>query len=177
MIRGGKMSFNSSTVRPPVMLVDVDHYEVHAGNLYTYSITERAVPENNYLQLRIKPTTKSCHVTISIGCEGKSYIKTFKNTAFPLVNAKKTPFNRHMAFGNNSVTEVYTLVTTTGNLLGSLRGDDAVGVGGSAPAQAGGSSSGRLETIVTPSNELLIEVQNVANGSKYINIVINFYEY
>jgi len=170
------MSFHSNTVRPPVMNVDVEYYEVHAENLFTVSKTFRVVPDNNYAYIRIKPTTKSCHVQINWATEGKAYLRTFEGASFPLVNSAYIPWNRVIGSIKTATTEVYTLQTATANLIGSMRGDDAAGASGNPNTQAGGAGSGRLETVILPGYELLIEVQNVAGANKYIDLILNFYE-
>ena len=72
-------------------------------------------------------------------------------------------FNKLLLF------KMYTLQTATANLLGTMRGDDAVGASGNPNTQAGGGGNGRLETIIPQGKELLIEVQNVAGATKYIH--------
>jgi hypothetical protein len=134
------------------------------------------VPDNNYIYIRISPQSKQCHAQINWGAEGKAYLRTYQHTSFPLVTTEYTPWSRNLSLNTTSTVKMYTLETATANLLGTLRGDDAIGASGNPNTQAGGSGNGRLETIIPQGKELLIEIQNVAGSSKYINVVINFYE-
>lgn len=170
------MGFDSRTVRPPTLAIDLDHFEIHQGNLYTFSKTFRTVPNNDYIYIRISPQSKQCHAQINFSAEGKAYLRTYQHTSFPLVNEEYIPWSRNLALSTTPTVKMYTLQTATVNLLGTLRGDDAVGASGNPNTQAGGSGQGRLETIIPQGKELLIEIQNVAGSAKYINVIINFYE-
>lgn len=171
------MSFDSRTVRPPTLSVGEEHYETHARNMFTVSKTNRVVPNSNYVYYRIKPVNKECHLQINWGTEGKGYLRTFSsNSTFPLVNTPVTPFNRVIGATQQAETLIYTLQTATANLLGTQRGDDAIGSGGASPTQAGGQAGGRLETIIPPGYEMLIEIQNVRGSDAYVNVILNFYE-
>lgn len=169
------MGFDSRFIQPGKLMIDVDHYEVHARNMFTMSKTNRTVANNHYVYYRIKPTTKECHLQINLAAEGKAYLRTYNTTTFPLVNVPVTPFNRFVG-GVGPTTEIYTLETDVANLVGVLRGDDAFGAGGSSPQRVGGSTGSRLETIIPPGEELLIEVQNVRGSDAYIDMILNFYE-
>jgi hypothetical protein len=171
------MSFDSRLLRPAVLAIGEEHYETHARNLFTISKTNRTVPNNNYVYYRIKPVDKECHIQINWSSEGKGYLRTYSiDTAFPLVSTAITPFNRVIGSSRTATTLCYTLETATANVLGTLRGDDAIGASGAAPSQAGGASGGRLETVIPPGHEFLIEIQNVRGSAGYINVILNFYE-
>ena len=171
-----QLGFDSRTVRPPTLAIDLEHFEIHLGNLYTFSQTFRTVADNNYIYIRISPQSNQCHAQINWGAEGKAYLRTFVHTSFPLVTTEYVPWSRNIALTTVPTVKMYTLQTATANLLGTMRGDDAVGASENPNNQAGGSGNGRLETVIPQGKELLIEVQNVAGASKYINVVINFYE-
>jgi hypothetical protein len=169
------MGFDSKTVMPPRLMVDVEHFNIHASNLFTVSKTNRVVPTNNYVYHRIKPTTKSCHVKINWGTEFKSYFRTYEGAVFSTVTDPYIPFNRVIGSSVACKTEWYTLQTDTAIALGTLRGDDAVGANGNPQQRAGGSGGGSLESVILPGQEMLIEVQNVGVEG-YIDITCNFYE-
>jgi hypothetical protein len=169
------MSFDYKTVRPPILSIDNEHWEIHGGNFYTVSKTNRVVPTNHYVYHRIKATDLSCHVKISWGTEFKCYLRTYEGSVFSVVNVPYLPFNRIIGLDKPCLTEWYTLQTATPVNLGVLRGDDAVGASGNPQQRAGGSGSGSLETIIPPNQEMLIEVQNVGVEG-YIDITCNFYE-
>ena len=60
-----------------------------------------------------------------------------------------------------------------------MRGNDFIGsnagTGGNA-SRAGGSTSGRYESVLIPSQDYIIEFENAGSATGDIGVVVNFYE-
>jgi len=165
---------NEDRLTKALNIIEWEHHEVHAGNTYTVSFRSAAVANNGYLDLHIVGTTKDAHVKITYSCEGKVLFKTYSATTYTVVGTAITPWNRNMCSTNTAVTTFYH--TPTINVLGSQRVDEFVGTGGAAAVRAGGVGGSSIETVVNPTKDLLLRLQNVSGSASDLQFTINFYE-
>jgi len=158
--------------RPQYEEIDTVHLGIHDGGMYTISKSFLAVANNGIVDIHlVVPAGYEAHTRLYVGSEGKSNIKSYTGTTYTGAGTAITPFNRKTAGDATTATAFHT---TTPNVLGTQRGDDLI-FGGGAGNSVGGTFSSDFETIIGPSTELLLRVQNVAGSAKDINIIFNYY--
>lgn len=160
--------------------IDLVHHYVHKGVTYTANYLEKAVANNNFIKLHFKTGEASAHLIIELECEGKVYFRTYSNVTITnngtppseLLTAKLTLFNRFGCRSNGNKTNVFSNPTFTG---GVLRGNRMLpfGTGGTA---SGGTSAGRIESVICPNSSFIIELQNVSGQTRDLGIVLDWYE-
>lgn len=155
--------------------IDIIHQTVHQGYMHTLSHTKLNVADNGFLRVRfVAPVDKDIHIRIAWTSEGKSRIKSYVGTTYIAPGTPKVPFNRKTALSSNLGGTYF--IDPTINVLGTLRGDDFLGTGGSAAARLGGTGASDIESIISAGTELLIEIQNVRGSASDLNIIANLYE-
>jgi len=154
--------------------IDWEHHMVHRKKTFTVSYISLAVANNGYLDIHLTGFKNDAHTKITFSSEGKAYFKTYSGTTYTSAGTAYTPFNRCIC----STTAATTIVgiNPTINVLGSLRGNDFVGITGAAVIRAGGTGGESIETIINPGYDLLLRLQNVSGTTADLNMVINFYE-
>lgn len=158
--------------RPMYEEVDTVHQAIHERGMYAISKLFTAVANDGFADIHIiPPVGYEAHMRISVSTEAKAYIKTYVGTTYTAAGTAYTPFNRAT---DTDATPLTAFFTTTPLVLGTLRGDELVGSGFAGTA-VGGNSSSNFESIIAPSTDFLIRVQNKGGAAKDISIDINFY--
>lgn len=164
-------------MQQPFIGIDTEHQKVHEGRHYTANYLEKAVANLAFVRLRFKTNANSAHLIIAGSAEGKTYFQTYSGTTYTVNGtapdgSKLTVFNRSIPLDGTTTTVTYA---PTVNVLGTLRGNQVI-FGGLGPQSTGGTSGGRIESIVPPNSDLLIVLQNVSGQPKDINLVLDWYE-
>jgi len=163
---------NTTTYITELSLFD---YMNNSGNVFTISKTAIGVANNAYLDIRVKSGSKPSYLEILYSSEGKGYFKTYLNTTYSANGTQLTPFPRNSGSTKTLQTLVYQAPTI--NVLGQIRGDDFIGKSSGNPqtrAGGGGTVSG---TIIDPTHDLLIRLQNVSGAVSDLNLIINILEF
>jgi hypothetical protein len=150
-------------------------YMNNNGNVFTISKTAVGVVNNGYLDIRVKSGSKPSYLEILYSSEGKSYFKTYLNTTYSANGTLLTPFPRNSGSTKTLQSLIYQAPTI--NVLGQIRGDDFIGKSSGNPqtrAGGGGTVSG---TIIAPTHDLLIRLQNVSGAISDLNLIINILEF
>lgn len=158
--------------RPMYEAIDPVHQAIHERGMYTISKTFKAVANLAFVDFHIiPPADYEAHTRISIIAEGKVYFVTYLGSTYTVAGTDYVPFNR---VTNGDATTATVKFGTTPLVLGTQRGDDMIS-GGTGGNSGGGSLNQEFETIISPLNDLLMRVQNVAGTAKDITININYY--
>ena len=158
--------------RPMFESIDAVHQAVHERGMYTVSKTFKAVANNAIVDFHIiPPAGYESHTRITIITEGKVYFVTYLNSTYTDEGTIHVPFNR--ATSGDASTAVVKFGTTP-LVLGTQRGDDMIN-GGTGGNSSGGSLNQEIESIIAPTHDLLLRVQNVAGNAKDISFIINYY--
>lgn len=158
--------------RPLHESIDAVHEAIHEGGMYTISKSFLAVANDGIADIHIVvPAGYEAHLRLYVGAEGKANVKTYTGTTYTGAGTAITPFNRKSGLNGSTVTAFHT---TTPNVLGTQRGDDLV-FGGTTGSSVGGTFSSDFESIIAPSSDFLLRVQNKGSSAKDINIIFNYY--
>lgn len=157
--------------------IDYIHALVHEKVVYTISHTFLNVVQNGFARIRIKTNALALHFEINYNADLKCRLKTYSSPTITNVGTAFQPFNRIIGYGDGTQGfEVYLNPTFSG---GVLRGSDFTGsnagTGGSA-VRAGGGKQGGIESVLTPNQEYIIELQNAGASTGDIGVIINCYE-
>lgn len=159
--------------------IDRVHQSVHDGKFITANYLETEVANNGTIQLRIiAGPTKTFHAIFYLDIEGKVYFKTRTGTTYTAQGTlpdgvKLTEFNRMST--STYVKETTFRYAPTVNAVGTLRGNRMFpgGTGGKSVGLSGGE---RIESVIGPNTEILIEIQNVSGQTKDIGLIVEGYE-
>ena len=158
--------------RPMYEAIDPVHQAVHEKGMYTISKTFKGVANNAFVDIHIVPPTGyEAHTRIVIVCEGKAYFTSYVGTTYTNEGTAITPFNR---VTNGDATTAVVKFGTTPLVLGTQRGDDMIN-GGTGGNSSGGTLNQDIESIISPTQDLLLRVQNVAGTAKDIGFIVNYY--
>lgn len=159
-------------------MIDKTHQEIHDGHFITTNYLETGVANNATIQLRVITGAKSFHVMFYIDIEGKIQFKTIVGSTYTVAGTlpdgvKLTKFNRKS-------TSTYVETTTfryapTVNVAGSLRGNRMF-PGGTGRNSVGLSGGDRVESIIGPNSDVLIEIKNVSGQARDIGLIVEGYE-
>ncbi len=152
---------------------DLTHEKVHEGISFVSNTLFTSVADSDSVYVRFKATTKAMHIIFKVEVEGKSFLKTYEGTTYTDDGTAVNVFNRVVGGGVTETGEVYK--TPTIDVLGAQRGNRLIPAGRGGTA-TGGSGGNRVESIILPGNELLIEVENASGQSRDIDIVADWYE-
>lgn len=150
--------------------------KVNEGEVYSVAYVFEDVVNEGNVMIRLKASsTHSCHFTFAIGSDGKILFKTYLNSTYTDDGLEYIPFNRKTSVTTPPNTSVY--IEPVVDTLGDLRGDDLAGSGTNVPSRAGATGAGdKVETILMPGDDMLIEVEDVSGANVDISFNINFYE-
>ena len=159
--------------KPTSISIDVGHQKIHEGNSFVINKLFSGVVDDDSVYVRFKAISQSMHIVFKVEVEGKAFLRTYEGTTYTDDGTVVTPFNRIVSDGKSVDAEIYH--TPTINTLGTQRGDRLIpaGTGGAA---TGGSGGSRVESVMLPGNELLVEVQNVSTKTRDIDIVADWYQ-
>ena len=159
--------------KPTAIMIDLEHQKIHEGNSFVINKLFSGVADGDSVYVRFKAISQSMHIIFKAEVEGKAFLKTYEGTTYTDDGTIVTPFNRIVGDGNVVDAEIYH--TPTINTLGTQRGDRLIpaGTGGTA---TGGSGGSRIESVILPGNELLLEVQNVSTKTRDIDIIADWYQ-
>lgn len=162
--------------RGNAIFIDFLHHLVHQERLFTVSHTFLGVTNGTKRVLHIKTDGKAIHFEINFNADLKVRLKTYESPTIEAEGTPIQPFNR--VIGSTEVaTSTYFLGSTFSD--GIMRGNDFSGsnVGqGASGVRAGGSTSGRIESVLIPSQDYIIEFENAGGGTSDIGVILNFYE-
>lgn len=157
--------------------IDKIHQEIHEGQVTTINYLALAVANDGYARLRITTGEKRFHVALYFDVEAKAYLKTYAGTTYTaegtLPDTNLTVFNRN---SGNAKAFLFTVrYNPTVNVLGTQRGNRLLpgGTGGNSVGLSGGE---RIESVIPPNSDFLIEVQNKGGQTKDIGIIVEGYE-
>jgi len=158
-------------------VIDKLHQEIHEGQVITANYLALAVAIDGYARLRVTTGAKYLHCALYFDVEAKVYIKTYTGTTYTaagtLPDVNLSVFNRNSA-NAKPLLSVFRYNPTV-NVLGPQRGIRMLpgGTGGKSVGLSGGE---RVESIIPPNAEFLIEVQNKGGQVKDIGIILEGYE-
>lgn len=153
--------------------IDYLHNLVHEKIVYTISHTFLSVPNTESRVLMLRTGTKDLHFEINYNGDVKTRLKTYSAPTITGDGDALAPFNRVIGYGNGTNEfESYINSTYTG---GTLRANEFIGSSARA-TRAGGATSGKYESILTPSQELIVLLTNAGGATGDIGITINCYE-
>lgn len=163
--------------------LDTVHSKIHTGETYTSNWLAVGVANDGFARLRFKATTKQCHLVINYNSDGKAYFRTYYGTTYTANGtAPEGGATANLSsFQRNSIPNIAPTATVfhtpTVNVLGSRRGNQLIN-GGTGNNTTGGGGGTRLESIINPNEDLLIEIQNKsgAAGTKDIGFILDWYE-
>ena len=153
------------------------HQLVHEGRMYTANHLSKVVANDGFIRLYVKSgATSETHIEFTVSTEGKAYLKTISAPTIVTPgtlpdNINLTLFNRKGGT-NGPNAEVRYGTTYTG---GTLRGNKVV-LGGTGGQSVGSSTGTRIESVILPGEDIIIEMQNVSGQAKDMEIDIDFYE-
>lgn len=154
----------------------INEYMIEQGLYFTAEHLFTSVLSDAYVYLRItNPSTdKYVHVQFNVNNEKKLYVASFSGTTYSNNGTAVTMFNRNSASSNTPSALVYH--TPTINVLGTQRGNSMIAINSDQYVQIGGAPSSYVETVIAPSNDILIRLQNKGGTTQDIAITVNWYE-
>jgi len=153
--------------------LDITHQKVHEGASFVINKLFTDVVNGDSVYVRFKAIDQSMNIVFKVEVEGKAFFKTYEGTTYTDDGTVVTPFNRIVGDGKVVDAEIYH--TPTINVLGTQRGNRLIPAGKSGTA-TGGQSASRLESVILPGQELLLEVENASGQVRDIDIVADWYQ-
>lgn len=155
--------------------IDYIHNKIHQGAMFDADKVFLSVANNTSSYMCIKSTTREVHLTIAISTEGTCYVNSYIDTTYTDCGTQITAFNRKIDDGSEASPTAEVYHTPTIEDLGTQRYEQLL-PGGSRNFAQGGSGSSRIETILYPGKELLVEITNVSGSTIDQGVVFEWYE-
>lgn len=162
-------------------ILDVVHRHVHDGEMYVANLKRVGVLDGAKVHLLIRATDKPVHFVLGFGAEGKCLFKTYEGTTFSDDGTAPdgtvlTTFNRVTSLDGMTALVTYD---PTVDVLGTLRGNRIIFGGVDTPgnsAVATTTGEERIESVILPGDNILIEIENVSGLTIDIELIVDWYE-
>jgi hypothetical protein len=162
--------------RGNAIFIDFLHHLVHSERVFTVSHTFLNVAADGKVRIHLKTDGNAVHFEINWNSDLKTRLKTYESPTITANGTLHAPFNRVVGSTKTPTSLWYLNSTFTG---GIMRGNDFIGSNTGSPGsgtRAGGSTSGRFESVLIPSQDYIIEFENVGGAIEDVGVVVNFYE-
>ena len=160
-----------------LVTIDFVHHEIHEGNHYTSSVYDTTVDiaSPKYFRLTV-PAAVYPHVIFAVSGDSGFVIQFYEDPTLDAVGSAVARINNNRSSVNTANVTVFEDSTTQApNNDGTLLWSGIAGSGGNPTQSNSGQSGARQEFILSPSEDYLIKVTALANGTM-INIQAEWYE-